>query len=483
MKMKDIKWNMLINAVKGLLSILFPFITFPYIARVLQAEGIGQFNFASSIVSYFILIAGLGISTYASCEGPKYREDRVAASKFASEIFSINVLSALVAYVLLLLCLILVKKLQGYTALILVLSVQIVFQTLGKEWLCTIYEDYTYLAVRYVVFQIISIAALFMFVQDTGDCLIYAFVAVLSATGANIVNYFRVKTFCDVSFVLNRNMLQHMKPILVFFATAIAVTIYVNSDMTILGFLGTDADVGIYSVSVKVYTIIKSVLASAVAVVIPRMAAMSSNADREGIAKTAKEVFEIVFTITLPALVGIIVLAEEIVFIIAGEAYLAAALSLKILSLALLFCMLGYFWGQCVLYPYRQEAVVFKGTVICALVNVVLNFLLIPLWKQNAAALTTVISEGLSAMIFMYFGRKYINISGTETMLLKIIVGCFCIVLIDIWMALLIENVALRVMGTIMGSVVIYLVVELLVKNESVCSILKVIAIKITRRE
>ena len=55
---------MILNAVKGLLGILFPLITFPYISKVLGVENIGKYNFAYSIINYFVLIAGLVISTY-----------------------------------------------------------------------------------------------------------------------------------------------------------------------------------------------------------------------------------------------------------------------------------------------------------------------------------------------------------------------------------------------------------------------------------
>ena len=60
------KKNMLLNAIKGIMSLMFPLITFPYISRVLGVENIGRVNFSNSVVSYFILLGGFGITSYAT---------------------------------------------------------------------------------------------------------------------------------------------------------------------------------------------------------------------------------------------------------------------------------------------------------------------------------------------------------------------------------------------------------------------------------
>ena len=62
MSNKSIKKNTVYNAIKTVSAILFPLITFPYISRVLLPENVGKINFGLSIVSYFSLIASLGIA-------------------------------------------------------------------------------------------------------------------------------------------------------------------------------------------------------------------------------------------------------------------------------------------------------------------------------------------------------------------------------------------------------------------------------------
>ena len=141
-KKKSLEINMILNAIKGIMRIIFPLITFPYVSKVLGVEGVGKYNFASSMVGYFIMFAGLGISTYAIREGAKIRENKQKSNQFISEIFSINLFSTLISYLLLAVLLCVWPVLQNYTILILILSIQIGFTTIGVEWIYSIFEDY-----------------------------------------------------------------------------------------------------------------------------------------------------------------------------------------------------------------------------------------------------------------------------------------------------------------------------------------------------
>ena len=131
------------SAFKTLMNIIFPLITFPYASNVLQVENLGKVNFASSVCGYFLLFAGLGISSYAVREGSRYVNDREKLSAFASEMFSINMISTALTYAALAVTMLFWTKLHAYTDLMLVLSLQIFFTTIGTEWVFTIFEEYS----------------------------------------------------------------------------------------------------------------------------------------------------------------------------------------------------------------------------------------------------------------------------------------------------------------------------------------------------
>lgn len=119
---KSLSVNAFLNGIRNALNLVFPLITFPYVSRVLSVDGMGIYNFSSTYVNYFLLIAGLGISTYAVREGAKYRDNTERINTFASQIFTINIISTVVAYVLLLLSLVVFGSLHNYASAILIFS-------------------------------------------------------------------------------------------------------------------------------------------------------------------------------------------------------------------------------------------------------------------------------------------------------------------------------------------------------------------------
>ena len=189
MKVRSLKFNSVVNLIKTILGIIFPLITFPYASRVLGATGIGKVDYANSISNYFILFASLGIATYTIREGAKVRDDKKKLDQLVTEIFVINSISTVVAYICLFICSSL-PVFKNYQELILLNGTIMIFDLIGVNWLFNIFEDYIYITVRTLAFQIISLVLLFVFVQTPEDYLIYAGLIVFANAGANIFNIF-----------------------------------------------------------------------------------------------------------------------------------------------------------------------------------------------------------------------------------------------------------------------------------------------------
>lgn len=473
-KEKSLKINMIINAFKGILSIAFPLITFPYISRVLGVTNIGKYNFSTSIISYCLLIAALGIKTYAVREGAKLRENRKEFEKFASQMFSINLFSTIVAYIILFIVITIVPKMVEYREILLILSLQILFTTLGVEWVYTVYEEFTYITVLNLFSHIISLVLMFLLVKTSDDLNVYAGIVVFASVGSNIVNFVHCKKYCNLKLRLNIDWKKHTKPILILFSMQIATTIYISSDTTILGFLCNDDIVGIYSVSTKVYSIIKTILSSIIIVSIPRLASMLGKNNKKEFNVIVQDIYYTLLTVIVPAIVGMIILRKQIVLIISSEAFLEATSSLLILCIALIFCLCAWFWGQCILVPLGMEVFVFKSTLLSAIINIILNFIMIPLWAENAAAITTVIAEAVAFLTQWWKGRKYVDIKGIPKILSKISVGCCGIVVVCFLLHPLIDHIYIYTILSVLFSFIAYFVIEIALKNESVFSIVEI---------
>lgn len=166
---KSLKVNAILNGIKQACSVLFPLLSFVYCSRILGTENLGKYSFANSIINYFLLIAGLGISNYAIREGSEIRENINALSCFINEVFTINIISTLISYSLLAAVILAIPKLYLYKQLLIIQSIQIILTTVGADWINSIFEDYLYLAVRYIIIQALALVLLFLLVRSPND--------------------------------------------------------------------------------------------------------------------------------------------------------------------------------------------------------------------------------------------------------------------------------------------------------------------------
>ena len=466
MKQKSIKLNSIFNILRQVCAMLFPIITFPYVSRILQSENYGKVNFVNSVVSYFILLASLGINSYAIREGSPLRKNKQQFQEFANQIFTINMLSTLISYILLILLFLFWKKLNSYGSLVLILSLTIISWNIGVEWLYSIYEDFGYITFRSIVVQIISLVLLFVFVRSKDDYLIYAAILVLSTGGANLFNFIHAKKYIRLHITKSPNIKRHIIPMLILFCNSLMTTIYVNSDITILGILRNDIEVGEYSVAVRIYSIIKSILNAMLVVTLPRLSFYVNTGDKEHYDILSKKTLKSLLIIVFPAVVGLLMVSPDIVLILVGNNYSNVILPLRLLSIALAFTLIGSFFVSAVLIPHKKEKLVLYCTIVSAVINLILNFILIPKFGMVSAAITTIIAECIVMIMAICFSRGIFSFKGYKKNIIEILIGIVLIVIICILVDLIHANVFIDLIMKIVFSCIFYGMVLLFTKNE-----------------
>ena len=257
-----VKKNTVYQAIRTIATVIFPLIVFPYVNRVLTPKNVGKISFCKSIISYFTLIATLGINTYAIRECSKAKDSKKQLEKVASQIFSINICTTFIAYIALSVCIFTIPKLNTNWGLLLILSASIFLSTFGADWLNTAMEDFKYLTIRSIIFQAISLIGLLLLVHKPEDYLVYAIISVISSSGAYLVNVIYRRKFCAIRFTIEMQWKQHFPGIILLFAMLLAQTIYTNIDTTMIGLMMNDIDVGFYSVSIKIYRLVQQVIAA-----------------------------------------------------------------------------------------------------------------------------------------------------------------------------------------------------------------------------
>ncbi len=470
MKKRSIGFNAILNGLRSVLNIIFPIITFPYVSRILLVKGIGVYNFSNSIVSYFSLIAALGISTYAIREGAKLRENKRKITQFASQVFTINMWSTFLAYLLLFVCLMLFSKLHSYAFCILIFSLQIFFTTIGTEWIYQIYEDYSYITIRSIIFQIISLILLFIFVRGPQDYLKYAAITVFSTVGSNILNFIHARRYCHIHLVWHFNWRIHLVPIIILFFANIANMIYVNSDITLLGLMKDNYVVGIYSVSSKVYQIVKTLISAVLIVTVPRLALLFGKHRMGEYKGILIKLSNILILLVLPASTGLFMLAREVVLIISGSKYLRSVNSLQILCFAYIFSILAWILSDCVLIPARREKYVLRSMSTSAVLNIIINLILIPSWNEYAAAFSTVLAEMCMFIINYHYAKDIVrDIFMSSTLLhtfISSIIGCVGIILVCVLCDFSFQSLIIKTIFSVILSIIMYGGVLLFLKNK-----------------
>jgi O-antigen/teichoic acid export membrane protein len=445
---------------------------------------VGKVNFGNSIVSYFSLVASLGVTTYAIRECSKVRDDKKKLEQVASQIISINICTTIIAYLGLLILLIAARPLASYRQLIIIQSTNILFTTLGADWLNTAMEDFKYITLRTVFFQVVALVLMFIFVQKPEDYLLYAIITVVSTSGGNIINIFYRRRFCKTHFTLDMDLKKHFSPIIKLFAMLLSQQIFCNSDTTMLGLMHGDYEVGLYSTSVKIYNIINSLMSSITWVVMPKLSYAFLKKDYSSINELLRYALNFIVTLGFPCVVGMNLLSSEIIEIIAGPEYIEAAGSLRILAVTLLISLIWGFVMNIILLPSGQDTVCLVACAVAAVFNLITNFIFIPKYGILAAATTTAFSQLIGLLICVHYVDKEIKLENVSKILLPPIVGSFAIAIIIVSCTHVLKNLWLRTGSSIVISVFIYFLIQILLKNDLITGILdNLISMRRARRK
>lgn len=469
---RSIKTNALLNSLKVIFSLVFSMITYTYMLRVLQVENVGKINFYVTFVSYFQLIAALGIQTYAMCEGSARRDNPRRLNQFACQMYSINIITSLIVYIPLAILILSIKAFREDGFLIVILSASILFNAIGVDWVFSAFEDYLYITIRYVLTQIFTIILLFILVKNKNDYLLYAVVITFPICILNIINRIYAKKYCFIKFTFSVGIQEYIWPLLTIFAANAATFIYCSSDITMIGLINGDRYVGLYSLPAKIYSMIKSIMSAAIVVVIPKIKLYLENKRYQQHKTLISELFCVLLILTIPVSIGLICLSDDIILVLAGKNFIEASSTLKILAISMIFAVLNGLTTTVILIPLKKEKIVMVGTIIAAVSNIVLNFILLPRYKHEGAAVTTLIAEIIIFSITIFYCRKWLDFKMIYRNTKIIVLIAPFIILCTYILEIIIINVFARIICLFTITVLFYLAILLISKNYFIMIIL-----------
>lgn len=404
---KSLKLNFIMNAILTMSSFVFPLISFPYVSRVLLDEGTGKVAFATSLIAYFLMFAQLGIPTYGVRACAKVRDDKAALTKTAHELLIINLVMSAIAYAALFGAIFLIPQLRQEKTLYMVVSLTIIFTTIGMEWLYKALEQYTYITVRSVIFKLLSLIAMFALVRAKEDYVIYGGITILASSASYIFNFFHVRRYISLKPMRGYSFKPHLKAVAIFFAMACATTIYTNMDVVMLGFItGEDAVVGHYNAAVRIKTIMVSIVTSLGTVLLPRASYYVQRGMMEEFRTVTRKALNFVLVAASPIMLYFILFAKQGIFLLAGESFAKSILPMQLIMPTLLLIGLSNILGIQILVPTGREKTVLFSVIAGAVTDVVCNALLIPRFGAAGSAMSNTIAEAVVLAVQLVALRK-----------------------------------------------------------------------------
>ena len=415
--MKVLK-NYAYNLSYQLLVIILPIITTPYVTRIFSSDDLGTYGYFNSIVTYFILLATLGVANYGTKVISGHRKD---IDKNFWGIYSLQLGATILSIFLYYMLYIFLQFMHNPVALILGLS--LLSKGLDISWLFQGIEDFRKITVRNVTVKLVGVIAIFLFIRSATDLHLYVFLLTIFELLGQLSMWLPAREFIGKPHFDWEYAKQHLRPIILLFLPQIAISLYVTLDRTMLGALASTKDVGIYDQALKLVNILLTLVTSLGSVMLPRVSNLLSSGDHKAVNKMHEMSFLIYNLVIFPIMAGMLIVNDDFVNFFLGQDFQEARYAIAIMIFRMFFIGWTNIMGIQILIPHNKNKEFMLSTTIPAIVSVGLNLLLLPKLGYIGAAIVSVLTEVLVWLIQLFYTRSYLREVPILGSLIKIIIS------------------------------------------------------------
>lgn len=388
--MGNVKKNFIFQTAYQLLTMILPFVTAPYISRVLGAENAGIYSFTYTIANYFVLFAMLGINNHGSRLIAQVKDDKKQLNLVFSSLFALHFIvsiSALVVYFVY----IAVSESQ-YRLYAAVQGLFVLSAALDINWLFFGLEKFKITVTRNTVIKLITVAMVFVCVRSKDDLLIYTVVMALGNLISQSVIWLFVKK--EVKFVKpdKHMMLSNIKPLCILFVATIATSLFRTIDKVMLGKMCNMSIVGCYEYADKMVMFPIGIITALGTIMLPRMSNMYKRGNNKDAQKYLSMSLEFSMIIASALTFGLMSISENFSVLFFGKQYVLTGEILKYISITVLLIAFNNVIRTQYIIPKNKDNIYLCAVISGALINILINALLIPHLKSNGAVIGTIVS-------------------------------------------------------------------------------------------
>lgn len=449
---------------------ILPIVTTPYIARVIGPEGVGVQSYTYSVANYFVLFAMLGINNHGNRSIAMVRNDEEKLGRTFISIYLVQFIMSVIMIVLYSVYIMFIAK--ENKVIFIIQAIYIISALLDINWFFFGMEQFKLTVVRNTVIKLASVLSIFIFVRNSNDLYLYSLILALGSLISQCVLWKYLNKYISFVKVNKKEVLEQVKPILVLFIPVIAISIYKIMDKIVLGSISSMVQVGFYENSEKIMNIPLGIITALGTVMLPKMSNLYAIGNEKEGDKYIELSLEFVMFISIGAMFGLIGISPVLIPIFLGDKFIDCVNIVSIISITILFLAWANVIRTQYLIPKKKDKIYIISTIIGAIINLVINFLLIKKYGAVGATIGTIFAEASVCIYQSIMIRKELNIASyLRKVLFHIVPGTVMCITIRILGNILGKSIITGIIQVISDGVlyvVLCLIYMILIKNEIV---------------
>lgn len=401
--MAVIRKNLIYNLLLSITQIMVPLVTIPVVSRQLNLTGLGKAGFFDNYAFFFTVLAEMGIMVYAQRKIALLRGDKEGTGKFVSEIIVIHVLCTLLFSILYLLLSFGIPADMFEWPLFWMALMFFLLNAFTCEWYFIGSEQFQFIAIRLIFVRLAALAAIFICIRSESDYIAYYFI--LAGSGIlNILFSFGLLAKQVKIRLSNLNIKQHLPFLWVMYGISVLQGVSLYLDSVILGMVSTAAAVGLYTLAMRVVKLATALITDSLLVFFPKIVQAQNSGQANSL---LTKNFQWISFVGIPAMLGIIVFAADIVKVLLGSDYDGVILPLRGLAIFGIFRIYSSYYSKQYLVAFGKEKLYFNALLYGNITLVIAAIVGGYFWGEKGAVSAIVLSEGITMLVVILFSKKF----------------------------------------------------------------------------
>ena len=456
--MKSENKNFLYNVVYQLLTFIIPFITVPYISRVLGVDNVGIYSYTYSIVYMFMLVAMLGINNYGNRLIASKRDNPEETAMAFSAVYYLQLTVtlftiAIYSIYLLVIC-------HEYKNIAFIQGIFLLSVCFDVNWFFFGIEKFKLTISRNIIVKTLSLILVFLFVKKPDDLPVYTLIMAGSTLLSQVYLITIIHRYTYFRRISLRHAFEHFKGVLILFIPVLAFGIYKVMDKTMIGVLSNVTQLGYYENAEKLMSIPAAVIAALGTVMLPRMSYLLSRPDSD-YKKPIGDSIQLAMKLASIMSAGLFLISDEVVVILFGFEFENSAPILRLLSTSILASAWANVIRTQYLIPLKKDRIYVVSTVGAAALNFILNIFFIKRYGGVGACIGTIAAEYFVALYQSFITRGDLDYKRYLIILMKELFEAVSIVLVAYFVSKMTSSLLISMLIKIGVSSVLFFAINI----------------------